>query len=99
MNAGIPAGNAGVATKSAWVWTPLVAIAAVVIGVVVIVDRTGVRETAQQLKTEQIDREDRALCERLGKAHGSEGFAACANVLSEARQRHAERFAAENRGF
>ncbi len=102
MNTRISAANnvaAGLATRSMRTWIPLLAIAAVVIALIGILDRPAAREKAQQLKAEQVDQEDRTLCERLGKAHGNEGFSACAAILSEVRQRNAERFAAEIRGF
>jgi hypothetical protein len=54
---------------------------------------------SEQFKAEQIEQENRALCERLGTPRGSEWFVACAGVLSDVRRRQAERFAAEMADF
>jgi hypothetical protein len=91
--------KADTATPSVWTWTPIIAIAAVVIALAATLSRPAMRERAEQLKAEQIDQENRALCERLGMPAGSERFAACAGVLSDVRKRHAERFAADMGAF
>jgi hypothetical protein len=54
---------------------------------------------AEQLKAEQIDQENRALCARLAMSHGSDRFEACAGALDEARRRHGERLAIEAAGI
>lgn len=91
--------QATVATRSRWTWTPVVVIAGLVIVVATVFSRPAVRERAEQLKAEQIDQEDRALCERLGMPSGGEKFVACAGVLSDVRKRHADRFATEIAAF
>jgi hypothetical protein len=48
-------------------WTPIVVIAAALIGIVFVLDRPDARALAQQIKAEQIEQEDRALCGRIGK--------------------------------
>jgi hypothetical protein len=53
------------------------------------------RERAERLQAEQINRDNRALCEKLGMPQGSERFAACADVLSEVRRLEAERISRE----
>jgi len=57
------------------------------------------QEKAEQLKAEQIDRENRALCARLGMPHGSDRFGVCARVLLEARRLHEDRLAFEAAGI
>ena len=57
------------------------------------------RQSADQLQAEQADRENRALCDRLGMGYGSERFMACAEVLSEARQQEAKRVYSEVAGI
>jgi flagellar biosynthesis/type III secretory pathway M-ring protein FliF/YscJ len=91
--------QAGISTRSVWHWTPLVAVAAVVMIVAAILPSPAMRQRAEQLKAEQIDQENRSLCERLGMPRGSERFAACAGALSEARQAQAKRFAIEFADF
>jgi hypothetical protein len=44
------------------------------------------RERADRVRAEQVDRENRALCGKLGLASGGAQFAACAEVLSEVRR-------------
>jgi hypothetical protein len=57
------------------------------------------RERAEKLRLEEIAREDRALCEKLGIHHGSEQYIACVDVLSEARRREAQRLASDAAGI
>jgi hypothetical protein len=64
-----------------------------------IVNGPAVHARAEQLKAEQIERENRTVCARLGMAHGSDRFEACAGALDEARRRHAERLAIEAAGI
>jgi hypothetical protein len=59
----------------------------------------GLREKADQVQAEQIDREDRALCSKLGLADGGKQFAVCADVLLEARRLEANRLAGELPGI
>jgi hypothetical protein len=82
-------------------WMPLVVIGAAVIAAAgfAVLYGPAARERAEQLKAEEIDREDRMLCARLGMAHGSDGFGACARVLLEARRLHEERIAVEAAGI
>lgn len=98
-----PHANAGAHAdaRSVWSWIPIVVVAAAV-GVSAlhaILYGPAIRERAEQLKAAQIDQENRALCEKLGMPHGSDRFSACAGVLSEARQREAERIAIEAAGI
>ena len=53
----------------------------------------------EQLKAEQIDHENRAVCAKFGMPHGSEAFAMCAGSLLEIRRRHADRLAGEAAGI
>jgi hypothetical protein len=57
------------------------------------------RKEAARLRAEEIDREDRVLCQKLGMPHGTDGFAACAKVLSQARQNEATRVANDTVGI
>lgn len=70
MNARISADRnaaAEPAIRSVRFWTPIVVIAAALIGIVFVLDRPDARALAQQIKAEQIEQEDRALCGRIGK--------------------------------
>jgi hypothetical protein len=87
------------ATRRVGTWTPIVAVAGVVIVLAAVLPSPAMRAKAEQLKAEQIDQENRTLCEKIGMLPGSERFAACASVLSEVRKRQAERFAAEMGNF
>ena len=62
-------------------------------------DRQCGRKEAARLRAEEIDREDRVLCQKLGMPHGTDRFAACANVLSQARQNEARRVANDTVGI
>jgi hypothetical protein len=57
------------------------------------------REKAQKLRLEEVAREDRVLCEKLGIHYGSERFSTCVAVLSEARRREAQRLASDAAGI
>ena len=91
--------NTQAPTVSMWTWTPLVVIAAVVVALAALLSRPEMRVKGEQLKAEQIDQENRLLCERLGMLGGGERFATCTDVLSEARRRQVERLASEIDGF
>jgi hypothetical protein len=80
---------------------PLVALGTTVITVVchALLYGPEMRARAEQLKAEQIDQENRALCEKLGMPHGSDRLAACAGILSEVRRLHEERLAIETAGI
>ena len=91
--------NTQAALESKWTWTPVVVIAVVVIALAALLSRPEMREKGEQLKAEQIDQENRLLCERLGMPSSSERFATCTDVLSETRRRQAERLASEIDGF
>jgi hypothetical protein len=54
---------------------------------------------AQQLKTEQIQQEDRIICDKFNMPSGSESFRICVGYLSEVRRLHGERVAAEAAGL
>jgi hypothetical protein len=89
------------AFRPMWAWMPLAALGATVIAMAVFVALYGpaMRERGERLKAEQIDRENRALCEKLGMPHGTDRFGACADVLLEARRLHEERLATEAVGI
>ena len=87
------------ATRSVWTWTPIVLMAGVVIVLAAVLSPPETRARAEQIKAEQIDQENRALCGMLGMPVGSDGYAACAGVLLEVRTRQAKRFAAEMADF
>jgi hypothetical protein len=89
------------AMHSTWSWMPLAVLAAMVISMAAFVALHGpaMREQAEWLKTEQIDRENRALCAKLGLPDGSDRFADCAGILLEARRLHEERLAIEAVGI
>ena len=94
-------GHADAAMHSMWSWMPLVVIGATVIAAAghAVLNGPAMRQRAEQLKAEQIDQENRALCERLGIHLGSDRFGACAGVLSEARRLQSERLAIETAGI
>jgi hypothetical protein len=58
-----------------------------------------IREKADRARAEEIDRENHALCVKLGLANEGERFAACADVLLEARRLQANRLASELAGI
>ena len=58
-----------------------------------------IREAATRLQAEIIGVETNELCERLGMGIGSERFAACSEVLSEARRNEATRLARDVAGI
>jgi len=58
-----------------------------------------IREKADQLRTEEIDRENRALCGKLALVNEGERFVACVDVLLEARRLEANRLASELAGI
>ena len=55
--------------------------------------------TAQHLKTEQLQQEDRIFCEKFYMPPGSESSPTCVDHLSQIRRLHAERVAAEAAGM
>ena len=91
--------HAGDAKPSVRSWVPLVIIAIVVSALALhaVVYGPAIRERAERLA--QIDQENRALCSKLGMPHGTVQFAACADVLSEARRNEAKRVAEETAGI
>jgi hypothetical protein len=92
---------AGAATPSLWSLVPLVIVAIVVSALALhaVVYGPAIRERAERLQAAQIDQENRALCSKLGMPHGTVQFAACADVLSEARRYEAKRVADEVAGI
>lgn len=89
------------ATPSVGSWAPL-GIAALVASVLVLLAALhgpSMRETKARLQAEQIEQENRALCERLDMPHGSARFMACVDVLSEVRRQEAQRLASEAAGI
>ena len=55
--------------------------------------------TAQHLKTEQLQQEDRTFCGKFNMPPGSENFQTCVGYLSEVRRLHRDRVAAEAAGL
>ena len=94
-------GHADAATHSVWSWMPLVVVGAAVIAAAghAVLNGPATRQRAEQLKAEQIDQENRALCEKLGMPHDSDRFEACAGTLLEARRLQSERLAIETAGI
>jgi hypothetical protein len=92
---------AGVTIHNAWSWMPLALMAALVSALALhaVLFGPGIRERAERLQAEQTDRENRALCEKLGIHHGSERFGGCADVLSEVRRLEAYRISREVAGI
>lgn len=54
--------------------------------------------TAQHLKTEQLQQEDRIFCGKFNMPPGSESFRTCVVYLSEVRRLHGDRVTAEAAG-
>ena len=54
--------------------------------------------TAQRLKTERLQQEDRMFCEKFHMPPGSESFPTCVAVLAEVRSLHGDRVAADAAG-
>ena len=54
--------------------------------------------TAARLRTEQLQQENKMLCERFRMPPGSEDFATCVVYLTEIRTLHGNRLAAEAAG-
>jgi hypothetical protein len=84
-----------------WSWMPLALLGAMAIAMAasIVLYGPAMQERAERLKAEQIDRENRALCEKLGIPHGSDRFGACTGTLLEARRLHEERLAIEAAGI
>ena len=57
------------------------------------------RRTAERLKAEQIQQEDREYCEKFRMPPGSDNFAACVADLTEIRRRQHERSVADAAGM
>jgi hypothetical protein len=55
--------------------------------------------TAQHLRTEQLQQENKAFCEKFNMPPGSEGFQTCVVYLSEVRRLHGDRVAAAAAGM
>ncbi len=82
-------------------WIPLMLIATLVSALTLHAVLYGpeIRKRAERLHAEEIDRENRALCERLRMPYGSERFGTCADLLSEVRRLEAERISREAMGI
>ena len=81
-------------------WATLVLIAAVVSALAVSAVLGGAAvQQGERLRAEQIHQENRMLCGKLGLSYGTERFAACAEVLSQARREEAKRVASEAAGI
>ena len=55
--------------------------------------------TAQHLKTEQLQQEDKIFCGKFNMPPGSESFRTCVVYLSEVRRLHGDRVTAEAAGI
>jgi hypothetical protein len=55
--------------------------------------------TAQHLKTEQLQQEDRIFCGKFNMPPGSESFSTCVVYLADVRRLHGERVAADAAGM
>jgi hypothetical protein len=84
-----------------WSWMPLAVLGATIVATAgfALLYGPAMRERAERLKAEQIDQENRALCEKLGMPHGGDRFGVCAGILSAARRLHEERLAIEAAGI
>jgi len=93
--------SAGPRSRTVWSWTPAIVFGTAVIALAIhaTVYAPAMWRTAELLKAEQIDQENRTFCEKFGMPHGSERFAACQASLGEIRQWHADRLAAEAAGI
>jgi hypothetical protein len=82
-------------------WLPLMLIAALASALALYAVLYGpeIRKRTERLQAEQIDRENRALCGKLGMPHGSERFGVCADLLGEVRRLEAERISSEVAGI
>ena len=81
-------------------WVPVTALATAVCAFATygVVEAPATWRAAERFKAEQIQQEDRTYCEKFRMPPGSESFAACATDLTEIRQRHRDRIAAEAAG-
>jgi hypothetical protein len=94
-------GKGAAAAPSVWSSLPVLVLGALTAAAVgwTIVYGPAMHARAEQLKAEQIDQENRALCARLGMPYGGDRFGACGDALDEARRRHGERLAIEAAGI
>lgn len=91
----------GATMPSVGSWVPLVIIAAVVSALALhaSVYAPTIREKAARLLAEEIDQEDGMLCEKLGASRSTDRFAACADILAQARRNEATRVARDALGI
>jgi hypothetical protein len=82
-------------------WVALFALGAAVsaFAIYAIVQAPAAWRTAERLRAEQIQEEDRTYCEKFRMPPGSETFATCVADLMEIRRRHGQRVAAEAAGL
>jgi hypothetical protein len=63
------------------------------------IDAPAMWATAERVKAEQIEQEDREYCDKFRMPFGSENFAACAADLAEVRRRERDRTTALEMGL
>ncbi|MBR0696927.1 hypothetical protein [Bradyrhizobium lablabi] len=81
-------------------WMPgiTVGVAVSALAVHALIEAPAMRRTAERLRAEQIQQEDREYCTKFQMPPGNENFAACVTDLAEIRRRQRERSAAETAG-
>jgi hypothetical protein len=95
MSARVTSGN----DVAQWVLVTVVTVVVSGLALHAALNGPAAREEAERLRLEEVAREDRSLCERLGIHQGSERFITCVDVLSEARRREAQRLASDAAGI
>jgi hypothetical protein len=84
---------------SAWISPLVLAAVAIACALPAILYGPAIRERAQHLRAQQIDRENRTVCAKLRAPLGSQGFARCVEALDDVRRRQGEWLAAETAGL
>ena len=74
-------------------------VAAGSVAIYAVTDAPAMWATAERVKAEQIEQEDREYCDKFRMPSGSENFAACAADLAEVRRRQRDRTRAEAAGM
>jgi hypothetical protein len=82
-------------------WMPgfALGVAATGLAIYAIIEAPAMWRTAERLKAEQIQQEDRAHCEKFRMLPASEDFVACVADLKEIRRLHRDRSLAEAAGM
>ncbi|HEY2619014.1 MAG TPA: hypothetical protein VGI78_16860 [Acetobacteraceae bacterium] len=68
----------------------VIVLAIAVTSLAIAIPATGIRPYGERAILEQIDREDGALCGRLGRAVGTSQFADCMIALADLRSHHVD---------